>query len=235
MTIQPAPWIVPREELISRLIERVMTHKIVLIRGTPASGKSVLMGLLASTINATLPSYRVITVSTEWPKTLRTTPECVGHMNAETGVEYRTLLSSREVFLLWDEAQSTYASSWFWSTFLKDTSNITGPYVVLFASYGSPAGSPVEASTFIPPHLSPLQRIGLQWSEGDPFSVGLLMTEAESRDLIMRRLKAEFSLYDYEENLIKAIVQMAGGHTGVLSGIVSAIGGSIVSQRSLGD
>lgn len=79
----------------------------------------------------------------------------------------------------------TYSNVYFWNCFLKLIDKTQGVYVVLFSSYSSPGGRPVDLVGVTPPILHPNQRISLMWTVSTEFDpVGLLFTREEATEVV---------------------------------------------------
>lgn len=144
-----------------------MSHGILYVRGTPASGKTVLLNLLHQELLSQNPSLRVVSIGS-WPQSMN-------DLQSQAYIE-RLLEASLSnpsaippTVLLVDEAQSTKEDQYFWNTFLKllvqpDPSTLR---VAMFAVYSSAGDSPVDIPCITTPILRRIQRVELQWHGND--------------------------------------------------------------------
>lgn len=123
---------------VTELVRRMQANILVVVRGNPAIGKTT---ILEQTANHFLKHHaeRPLFVITGWDQEK---VERAGgwelHVRAITGISGQTWRATEAVLLL-DEAQCSYWDLNLWSVFFKAVHGEQGlgPWVSLFASYGS--------------------------------------------------------------------------------------------------
>ena len=186
------------------------------VRGTPASGKTVLSKLLAKHISQQDPDVHVIWIN-GWPP-------------MEQGGNYYRYLKQqgwveceKTVFIL-DSAQSSYDDLGLWNDFFKSIHEYNGRCrAIAFATYGSPTSRMYVWGILIviPDH----QRVTLRHIDhkDDLPPVGLLFTRREFDDLVANDYPS--SEYHFHSSFFDAIFNITNGHVGafyVFIGIITA-------------
>lgn len=192
-----------------------------MVRGTPASGKSILMNLIHEHATRNLPHLR-LHVFRGWPSDM-SFAESQNYLEKMLGFARDHLFKARNTIICIDDAQSTYYDDELWS-FLKMLDS-AGASFILFCSYGSPGPEPVEVRSGTPPIFGRLQRISLQWGENtsmDP-PIGLLLLKDEADDLIFRCCAQNANKPVLSSELSDLLYKISGGHAGALSGLVETV------------
>ncbi|KAH0558586.1 hypothetical protein GP486_004759 [Trichoglossum hirsutum] len=188
LTVNPTEC--PRKDTVAALWERIQQVGVVHIRGTPASGKTILSLLLREYVEKEVSNLPVLLTS--WNR--------VAHLPTNTA--YDELLSeafkiyqkkdwrSLRALIIIDEAQMTYAYGSLWADLIKNITPTSGLKIALFASYGSPRNSPLitfnTATTIITPMiLNTDQRISIRRSSRNP-NLGLFFSYTEFKDVVAR-------------------------------------------------
>lgn len=203
----------------------MIRHRVLHIRGTPASGKTILRLLLTRHIRLSHPNWHITSLEV-WPEGLQK-DDLVG---TEKSIESRLSLSRDEwpfaqdrVFLV-DEAQMTYSNIYFWNCFLKLIDYTQGVYVVLFSSYGSPGGRPVDLVNVTPPVLRPDQRISLVWTASPGFDpVGLLFTREEAIEVVALATEHHQDTPNFAPELLDWLYDLSTGHAGALNSLIQIL------------
>lgn len=218
-------YMTPRPLTVHAIVERAFRFKLVLVRGTPGCGKSVLLCLIGKYLRDNYPEYLTVIIRDGFPSKDKSLKYCHTWLAGKFRCEYRDILSNKKFFLLLDEAQMTYNSTWWWSTFLKDLEGGFGKqHVIMFASRGSANANPIETKLFTPPSLPPGARIGLQKSSDHGLQpVGILLLKEEAEDLVERRLYIGAAPFRLCDKVIEGLIEMSNGHAGALSGLVDSI------------
>ena len=209
--------------MVKRIIGRLFKHRVIVIRGTPGSGKTVLRHL----IHRTLAQNRLelsIHVSRGWPEGLDGF-QSTRYLEEATGRTEDELFGQPSHVIIIDDAQSSYYDDQLWGDFLKSLESGQGAVVLLLSAYGSATGPLAPVRTGTPPFLSPEKRISLRWSKDTPDEpgVGILLTDDESRDLIERSCGMAPDSQDqlvFSPQLCSYLTRLSGGHAGALSGLV---------------
>lgn len=192
-----------------------------MVRGTPASGKSVLMNLINEHARLHLPHLK-LHVLRGWPSNMSFI-QSRKYLDETLGFERDMLFNARNTVICIDDAQSTYYDEEFWS-FIKMLDSGSASFI-LFCSYGSPGPEPVQVKSGTPPIFGRVQRISLQWEENpsmDP-PIGLLLLKDEANDLIARCCSQNANLPVFSPELSDLLYKISGGHAGALSGLVETV------------
>ncbi|KAL4782898.1 hypothetical protein BJX76DRAFT_349047 [Aspergillus varians] len=228
------PYIIPRQNLVDELIARVNHYHIVRVNGTPASGKSVLMNLVANTLLERYSQATPIHSLTGWdPKIIKS--GWAAHLEQETGVHGRNWITY-PAYLLLDEAQQSYWDRELWADFFKRIEPGTSPFIILFMSYGSPhRGFPGfdEEHVQTPMVFATKQQISLQADERiEPDNsgllpwrpVGLLLDENEAMEVVGRYasvvIRPSIAL---TLDLKRGFFACSNGHVGLLTGLTRVL------------
>lgn len=217
-----------RSVVIDRLMKRLLDYNILHIRGTPASGKSVLLALIHDYILNHYPSWSVISIRS-WPQHLSSSSPDDSRVFLEKilGTTLDQLPRLRQpIVLLIDEAQTSKSDTFFWNDFLKFlVQPRTVPvYVIMCSAYGSAGRFPVDLPLITPPILNWVQRIELTWSGDTEYvPIGLYLSRDETTDVFDRTTKYHQDHPRYSEALRDYLFHLTNGHTGALTSIMEII------------
>jgi hypothetical protein len=218
------------------MIARVQRHYIIRVRGTPASGKTTVMKLMANKLLEKYGQTTHIHTLSGWNKEgVRGATGWNAYLKQETGVLGEDWLAY-PAYLLLDEAQQSYWDGQLWSDLFKAVEPHLGvsPFVILFSSYGSPgqgfAGYDGEKHMV----FAAGQQISLRSDENieDYHStlllswkpVGLLLDEDEAIDIVTRLTLAAPQLSPpLSADLKKGLFLISGGHAGLLTSLVRVL------------
>jgi hypothetical protein len=121
-----------RSNTVSALYKKLKKYRFILVRGTPASGKTTLTRLLAQYIRQQEPAVDIIPVH-RWP------PESVRGIGGwQAYLLARGWQQNKKRNFIFDEAQMSYEDVDLWGDFFKNIGIYEGPFAIAFASYGSP-------------------------------------------------------------------------------------------------
>ncbi|KAI9768896.1 MAG: hypothetical protein M1839_003850 [Geoglossum umbratile] len=180
----------PRRVTLAALWELIQQVGVVYVRGTPASGKSILSLLLKEYVKEKTPNLLVL--RTSWHRMI--------DLNLPKNTEYYELLNEAfkahrredwrnlQALIIIDEAQATYAYSSLGADLIKITTPGSDLKIALFASYGSPRDTPFDisdAAIAAPMNLNPNQRISIRRSSRNP-DLGLFFSYTEFEDVVAR-------------------------------------------------
>jgi hypothetical protein len=219
------PTFCPRKELITQLIEIMDRTSVAYVRGTSASGKTIIAMFLHWRLRN---AGRKVVFIRAWPP-------------VPYGYDYKTFLVDRaarsgikldqdllstydDVVFIIDEAQETYIHTDFWLEFIKERlSNSCGTKVCLFTSYGSPAKGPIDyPANLTPVHIGFGQRVGITPSlvSGGP-QFGLFYNTHEFEDTLERFNKHSAVPLPLDAEAKSYLFSMTNGHPGVVGGMMS--------------
>ncbi|PVF96379.1 hypothetical protein CPB86DRAFT_762176 [Serendipita vermifera] len=232
-----------RSLTVDALYKRLNLYHFVLVRGTPASGKSTLAELLADHIRAKEGRYPIVINDwTENPsprstESYKREPRNTSLQNTElqntepqdqpAWLDLLKIKSKRRYndkgsnIVIIDEAQLTYHDSSFWNGYFKTIDYTHRDRVILFASYGSPAGR-VSAEVVGTPMVIPdAQRVSLRpvdHQDGIP-PVGLLFTGKEFDDVV----KARYPNNRFSQDFLKFVYGTTAGHIGAIRDMLESV------------
>jgi hypothetical protein len=240
-----SPLVSSRTRLVNGIIDRAESFRIIMVKGTPACGKTTAMHLIANELLARSSGAMPIHIITGWDE--RDVCQTGGwnqYLMQKTGIKGRDWPTS-SAYLLIDEAQESYWDSELWAAFFKEIiqSNTPGnPCVVLFASYGS-AGQGEEGfceylHRKIPMTFGPAQVISMRADESldkslmggnDPNGLGLLLDAEEATDVMKKYIDIENSPF-LSKDLMDELFLISDGHAGCLTSLMDVLGRAKVSN-----
>jgi len=233
--ISVSPILSPRNDTVAALWELVQRTQVLHVRGTPASGKTVLAGLLQQHVRNTSPNVQVYLFT--W------NPAHFSSKGLDIGSEYDELLNCatkqpkplgdwrnvQNTLLLIDEAQLSYKYNGLWNNFIKYICGARyGPLVVLFSSYGSPSDSPIPRDpelTPTPVEFGDEQRVSIRPLYRNNPNISLYFTPAEFDEVVARicGLYANQQPFNPSPELIEHIWELCNGHPGGTVTILEAL------------
>jgi hypothetical protein len=207
-------------------------ERIVHVRGTPASGKSILSRLLRDYyivkgrnvfFMERWTSLEGFSVSGggSWGKLVRLLQKKFPDHNPADYLALGTVI-------IVDEAQSSYVDSGFWNTIIKQRQSNEGAdiRICLFCSYGSPlTGVEQDRVFYTPAVLEPRQCVTLT-PQSDKISpqIGLFFTRVEFNDAIFRIIHYLYpEQFTLDEEAKKYLFLLTNGHPGGVSLVMSYI------------
>lgn len=183
----------PRSDTVQKLANMLDKHQVVLIRGTPSSGKTTLAILLDYHYQRkNVPSILV----SSWPKGGYGvyTNVLIEHAMARghTGITNENI-GLCDIVIIVDEAQMSYHDTSFWLGFVKTQNGRRGgPRVCLLCSYGSPTGGVTDMEAGSPVGFIGLQkRVSLTVSKIPYAPTISLFYDRREFDDVVRRLCAD--------------------------------------------
>ncbi|KAL4936667.1 hypothetical protein BDV06DRAFT_216484 [Aspergillus oleicola] len=228
-------YIIPRGNLVDELIARVNHYHIVRVDGTPASGKTVLMNLVANTLLERHGQATPIHSLTGWDTRISKSG-WAAHLEQETGVHGRSWITY-PAYLLLDEAQQSYWDHELWADLFKRIEPGTSPFIILFMSYGLPhrgfPGFDEEEHVQTPVVFATEQQISLQPEERFethslgllPWRpVGLLLDEDEAMEVVGRYASVAIRPYiALTPDLKRGFFACSNGHVGLLTSLTRVL------------
>ena len=198
-----------------------MKYKILYVKGTPASGKTILLNLLHQELLVRHPSLRVVSIP-GWPEGMEDYMS-QKYLEELLGVSLEDPASIPDTVLLLDEVQSTKGDRYFWNSFLKlIVQDGRAPLRVgMFGIYGSTGECPVEMPLVTPPILHRGQRVELQWhgTEVDR-EVGLYFSWDEANELFDKETTTHPERPQYSKDFRTYVFNITCGHAGAMTGIL---------------
>jgi len=200
-----------RSNTVSILYEKLKKYHFILVRGTPASGKTTLAQLLAKHIRQQEPAVHVIPVY-GWP---------LGEVNWQAHLLKHGWRQDKKTIFIFDEAQLSFEDFILWGEFFKELHNFDTPFAIAFASYGSPTTRFTIRGR--PMFVGDLQRVALRAVDhGDDLgAVGLLFSRMEFDDLVRKRFSS--SEYYFHQSFLDAVFRHTGGHVGAIDDFVRIV------------
>ena len=204
----------------------VIQERVILVRGTPTSGKTVLARLLHKyNLENDINSVYII----GWPQKAHHTTYLV-EQAAKYGYKYLDADSIRDfngMFII-DEAQITYSDRLFWLDMIKaqgDRQN--GATFCLFATYGSASQGPEEYENVAGSPLASLsvrQRVSIVPSmlRGSP-RISLFYTRDEFYDVLERRKTDPSHPVTVTDDAADYICSLTQGQPGAVTGVLGML------------
>ncbi|PYI09961.1 hypothetical protein BO78DRAFT_435397 [Aspergillus sclerotiicarbonarius CBS 121057] len=233
-----SPSINPRTDLVDELIARVNSYHIIRVNGTPASGKTTVMRLLANKLLEDYGQTTPIYVFSGWDsKEVHRAGGWAAYLKQMTGVRGQDW-SAYHAYLLLDEAQQSFWNDELWADLFKSIEPWSSPFIVLFMSYGSPnrgcVGIDEQAHIKTPMTFGSGQCISLRPSKdvGDTGlgrmrfwkPVGLLLDENEAIDVVTRYASTSLQPSpSLTPDLKKGFFLTSNGHVGLLTSLIRVL------------
>jgi len=144
----------PREATVQSILDSLLTYRVLHLRGTPCSGKTVLMELIIDYIRRKMDKFRTVFVRS-WPTDINGENETESYLETILGIPAKRFAASTDLVLLIDEAQTTYRNTYLWNSLIKDVDKQQrGVFIVLSSYYGNAHRLPVEIEGVTPPILA---------------------------------------------------------------------------------
>lgn len=223
-------------------------HRVVLIRGTPASGKTILSKLLhayyrdyeiknGQGMAKKIPVVYFQSWETDGPDYETRIREAGLKAHQRGHEEYAGFnndpdyIAYGDYLLIIDEGQMSYSDRGLWSVLIKSqhwqSGNPFGPRICIFAAYGSPGAGPEQERPVRTPlgSLDPAQRVSITRLSltGSP-EIALFYDEHELFDVI-RRYSADDGTPRLQLNSAAQarVLYLTNGHPGAVSGLLGML------------
>jgi hypothetical protein len=196
------------------------------VRGTPASGKTVLARLL---FNHYQDRQVPVIYIPSWPQKQTDSYTSILVREAKDAgydfVTYATLVDANIVIIL-DEAQMSYGDNGLWLGLIKSQSGSReGPRIALFTSYGNPTTGP-EVNLIGSPlaFLGPQQRVSITPSniQYSP-KIALFYNSGEFNDVVSRHCQDDRSLLKLDDGASDYLFNLTNGHPGAVDGVLNML------------
>ena len=240
----------PRENTVAALWEQIQRVQVIHVRGTPTSGKSILAHLFGDYVKTKRPDIDVHLFT--WPVKIESKDgynydvlnyyHVLNYVLKQPATDSDTWLKRQNTLIIIDEAQRSYKFHNIWDEFIKTlaSSNGSGPFVVLFSSFGSPAGTLVEVpieSGSAPVQFRPDQRVSIQALPYTNPNVSLYFSREEFSDAVARLCKKyrsdDGNDFIPSEELMQHIWELTNGHPGGVIALLEILIHSKVSISQL--
>ncbi len=193
------------------------------VRGTPASGKTVLAQLLAEHIYQQDESVHIIWIY-GWP-TKAERRNYRSYLQEKGWIEY-----AKTVFIF-DEAQESYHDIELWTGFFKSMRAHRERRAIVLCSYGSPASR--ISFREIPLVVTDAQRVTLRHIDHKDHlpPVGLFFTLSEFNDLVTKNYPSP--QFHFHSSFFDTLFRVTNGHVGAIQDFISIIIADDVSSFAL--
>jgi hypothetical protein len=215
-----------RTHTVIRLAEILEEQRVVLVRGTPSSGKTILSRLLRDYFENC--GDNVVFIRGWRTKGMTATNYLTSRCSRAgyPGIQIDHYGDANIIFII-DEAQQSYSDISLWDFIKEKIGRHKGPKFCLFSSYGSPSQGMVitaETESYTPPFLGPKKRVSLTRSiVKDSPDICLFYSDLEFEDVVERfctnpatRLKMDKAAQTY-------LLAITNGHPGAVTSMLDYI------------
>lgn len=223
-----------RQQTVAELSSLLEYHRVIHLRGTPASGKTTLALQLRDYY---ADRQEVAVLITGWPTSADPIAYLVRncHDVGATSITTRNFLQS-DVVIIFDEAQASYEDYSLWLGLIKTQSgNICGPRLCLFSSFGSPqSGHSSYPRHTTPVFLGPAQRVSIRPSHiPDSPGISLFYRRDEFEKVVQLRCNLATSPFSVDVACQDYIFNITSGHPGAVFGLLEYIYRVCCVEKSL--
>ena len=198
-------------------------ERVVHVRGTPCSGKTVLAHLLWEHYEK---RREPVVFLDGWCNVGDTRAHLIDRCEAKGyfGIRPFNLIQANVVFIL-DEAQQSYYDQTLWISLIKTQSGmIGGSKFCLFSSYGSPAAGPPQYARGTPIIFGPQQRISITASRfAQDEDLYLFYNPEEFEDVVNRICLSPDRKFTLDPAAREYLYSMTNGHPGATDALVKFI------------
>jgi hypothetical protein len=233
-------FVIERSATIEGIVQLVKAHTVCQIRGTPASGKTVLSHQIRNHICQNYSDLKpILTPSwvTDPPSRaedrLASLAQQAGYSNVDaTYFQPHVALATGLIFII-DEAQMTYRDKSLWLIIKDQIYRELGPRFILLSSYGSPSQRPEEVGSIgTPIFIFPKQKLSLvpRNTKHSNVPLGLLLSKDETFEAIDKAEECQLGGLSLANDIKEVIYELTNGHCGGIKSLVSAISRLDVSR-----
>jgi hypothetical protein len=215
-----------RTHTVIRLAEILEEQRVVLVRGTPSSGKTILSRLLRDYFENCGDNVVFIRGWRTKGKTAANylTSRC--SRAGYPGIRIDDYGDANIIFII-DEAQQSYSDISLWDFIKEKIGRREGPKFCLFSSYGSPSQGMVktaETESYTPPFLGPMKRVSLTCAtiKGSP-DVCLFYNDLEFKDVVERFCKNPVTRLKMDKAAQTYLFKITNGHPGAVASMLDYI------------
>jgi hypothetical protein len=210
-----------RRDTIKKLLDLVISHRVIHVRGTPTSGKTVLSRMLYTHILQEYQAFSPIYITWELPGSEGRSEgkHWLSYLCEKGSIPEESFWHQHNAIFVLDEAQLSYQETSFWVECIKSQKdNDSGPRFVLFSSFGSASHIALKIRGSSPIDLHPNQRVSLF---PGPNGVSLYFTFKECEDLSKSMtLNRGFNV---AEDVLQHLFTLTNGHPGLFHGLFKAL------------
>jgi hypothetical protein len=221
------PHVCPRTKTVAKLAARLDEKRVVHVRGTPASGKTILANLLW---HHYLERGERVVFTERWPLDVLNARTHLARLCREFGyheIQPHNLTHANVIFIM-DEAQQSYGASGsgLWNGFIKQQAYASGgPRICLFSSYGSPSTGATQRRDGTTPHIFDVSRrvsITLSSVPGSP-DICLFYNEEEFEDVVTRTCEDPTTRLRFDPAAHKYLYSVTSGHPGAVNALLHLV------------
>ena len=220
-------FIAKREETVQETWNAIERSGVILVRGTPCSGKSTLGYLVAKYAREMLKEpYDTVYIPIWRPKNQETAEDFLRNACTEELVKKQTAREPAQwrVFFIIDEAQTSYSDTDLWGTHLKACSNnVTPAKFLLLACYGSTSKWKAEIADGTP-ILGSHQQIFLRAPSLPHYlQISITFNLPELTDAIRHYRRQHNKRYNLTDAAIESLLHVSCGHAGLVISLLSVV------------
>ena len=215
-----------RTHTVIRLAEILEEQRVILVRGTPSSGKTILSRLLRDYFENCGDNVVFIRGWSTKGKTAASylTSRC--SMAGYPGIQIDDYGDANIIFII-DEAQQSYSDISLWDFIKERIGRREGLKFCLFSSYGSPSQGMVKTAdtkSYTPPFLGPMKRVSLTRSViKDSPDVCLFYNDLEFEDVVERFCKNPATRLKMDKAAQTYLFKITNGHPGAVASMLDYI------------
>ncbi|PYI25965.1 hypothetical protein BP00DRAFT_461387 [Aspergillus indologenus CBS 114.80] len=223
-------WTAQRPRVVNELIARLDRYCLIRVSGTPASGKTTMMNLVANELLVRHPTTPIYILDGWEEARVESAGGWALYLRALVGVPGRSL-RNHPCYILVDDAHESYGDKPLWRALFKSCGPGDAAKIVLFSRDGGPAGDDEHRPetyrqapmTFLPHQQISLRPDGAMDPEWKP--IGLLLEESEVNDILPQLLPTVIPNGEtlLTEELIHGLFLASGGHVGLLTSLVHVL------------
>ena len=213
-----------RRDTVQGIWSALEMSGVILVRGTPCSGKTTLGYLVAKyTRDALKEPYQTVYIS-QWRRKSDEHADDILRNACTMKSSIDEIFQSRILFVI-DEAQTTYSDSELWNTHLKASSGgKTVAKFLLLACHGSSSKWKEEVRTVTPMIAGPEQQIFLRASSSPGYLPLSIYYKPDELDDAVRKYERERNAhYRLTPAARKSLLDVSYGHAGLVDSLLDVV------------
>ncbi|PYH86816.1 hypothetical protein BO82DRAFT_379929 [Aspergillus uvarum CBS 121591] len=221
-------WTAKRSRVVNDLIARLDRYCLMRVNGTPASGKTTMMNLVANELLVRPPTTPIYILDGWEEARVEKAGGWTLYLKAPVGVPGRSL-RNHSCYILVDEAHESYWDKQLWSALFKSCGPGDAAKIVLFTCYGTAEDDDHRPEQYFktPMTFLPHQQISLRPEALDPEwkPIGLLLEESEANDILPQVLPTVIPNGEklLTEELRHGLFLASGGHAGLFTSLIHVL------------